>query len=259
MIAPASRPSSSTTGITSRSYRGKTRATSLLRRVGAHGDDVGRHDVAQPAVGARRHQLPERDDAEQVAALVDDVEVEEPPALGERAHPRERARDRLIGGEARRVGVHQPAGGRRAVAHQVRELRRERPARAAASAPRAASGSISPSRSAASAGREAADDGGELLVREACEQALARLAVELAQRTRGEAELDQRLPELALLVGREQRHELRDVGGVEPREQSPRRTLATAGAAGGGSAAAAGRARAAPDVDVGRDGHRAGC
>ena len=219
-----------------------------LRHVHAHGDDVRREDVAQLAVGARRDQLPERHQPEQVAALVHHVEVEEAAALGESPHPLERDRDRLIGEEARHVGVHQPAGGRGAVAQEVRELRRERRLEQG-ERPLAPVGFDLPEQVGRVGRREAADDGGELLVRETSEQALARLAVELAQRTSGEAELDQRLPELALLVGREQRHELRDVRGMEPREQSPRRDAPTAGAAGGESDAAAGRARAAPDVE----------
>ncbi len=91
----------------------------LLRRVDANRDDLRGHDLAQFAFGRRRDELPETGDAEQVPALVDNVEVEEAPAFGEAADAVEGLLDALVGEEARHVGVHQAAGRGRSVAHQV--------------------------------------------------------------------------------------------------------------------------------------------
>jgi hypothetical protein len=73
--------------------------------------------------------------------------------------------------------------------------------------------------------RESAEERREHLVGGVLKHAELRLGVELAQRAGRETKLDEHLEQPLLLARSQQGEELRDVGGVEPGEESPRLPL----------------------------------
>ena len=122
VMTPTSLFSSSTTGIASRLYDATRRATSSWSVSVADAGQIRRHDPLERRRRRHEQQPAQRDDADEVAARVDDVEIEDHLDV---ARPLERG-DRLARRHVLRkredFRVHDAAGGLLVVLEQLADF-----------------------------------------------------------------------------------------------------------------------------------------
>ena len=122
VMTPTSLFSSSTTGIASRLYEATCRATSSW--------SVSTRTLMTSAVmirlsgvsGEHQQQAPQRDDADQVPARVDDVEIEDHLDVAGRLQRRDRLAHRHVFAEREDIRVHDAAGRLLGVFEQVLDV-----------------------------------------------------------------------------------------------------------------------------------------
>ncbi len=119
VMTPTSLFSSSTTGNREQVVRRDLPRHFLLVHVDAGADEVRGHDPLQRRLRRHQQQPPQRDHADQVAALVDDVEVEHHLDVAVALQLGDGLADRHVFVEREDMRVHDAAGGLLVVLEQV--------------------------------------------------------------------------------------------------------------------------------------------
>ena len=182
----------------------------LLRLVQADANQLGLHEIAQPAVGVGHHQLPQRHDAGQAVLAVHHVDVEHrlslprPPQVLQGFRHRARIRQRKV------MRGHEAAGRARIIRQQPVDLGRKRLGQLMQHFRQALRGHLAEDVGGV-VRRQKLDHGHEAGGGEMRHHGGARLLVEIGEHRGGKGRVGQALQQFALLA---ERHVMEDVGAL---------------------------------------------